>query len=697
MLRLWVWIAVGMAPAALAQVCPSAPLASSGTVSGNLAVESCTLSDGTAYDAYRVVLPLRGQLQAALTGSATAIVRDATGAQVASGTSLQTSLEAGSYAVIVNGSAPAAYTLQTTFTAEPGMLCTVFPALGLNQTANGSLGSSGCAAPDGSPYEAYSLSTFGPGTLTAKVTSSAFSPVISVRSGDGVLIATGAGFVTLPVDAASSYRVVVSSSDTTGAYQIVTSLQTAAGSSCGPASSYNDSGNDSAAITPESCSVIIDDSGDQAFFTYYLLNVTAAGLADLSATSTDFSPTLYLLDAAGNQIAIDSGGGGTAGNSRLRVQLAPGTYIAQVFSNYTSGGNYSFTYQFTAGTPQPCATAALSAGATNGQLAASSCRTALGLTDLYSITVPAAGTLTLDLQSRAFTGQIAIRDTKDNLIVLNQDFENLGDAHLAAALAAGTYTVAASAISGAGAYQLSADFQQVTLPGCTFVQPLSLNGGYIANLLGYACFGPNGYPVDTYQFTLPSDSTIAAVMTSSDLDGSLTLQDSTGAVLRTDDNSYGNGDPLIVQFLPAGTYRLAARGASSNVGGLYQVTLLASPGPRAGFCASKAPLTPGAPVSGVLTYTGCQYPDGTFADIYQINIAAAATVDLKLKSPDFDAYLVLQDAKGNVVATDDDSGGGTDARIQQPLQPGTYYVYAKPFANYYSVGNYTLSLSLVAQ
>ena len=51
---------------------------------------------------------------------------------------------------------------------------------------------------------------------------------------------------------------------------------------------------------------------------------------------------------------------------------------------------------------------------------------------------------------------------------------------------------------------------------------------------------------------------------------------------------------------------------------------------------------------------------------------------------------MLLDVKGAVVAEDDDSGGGTNARITMPLAAGTYYIVATPFGDYTSGGAYTL-------
>ncbi len=247
-----------------------------------------------------------------------------------------------------------------------------------------------------------------------------------------------------------------------------------------------------------------------------------------------------------------------------------------------------------------------------------------------------------------------------------------------------------AANSGAGNYQLAAKFTAHDIPACTFAQPLDLNGGYIQRLGSRSCTGANGQPVDYYTFTLSADSLVLAVMTSSEVDGYLTLYDAGGSQVRSDDNTYGSNDPLIVQYLPAGTYKLAARGASSTVGGLYEVDLRTVAGPRPAFCTPLSTVTAGATVSGVITYTGCQYTDNTFADLYQMNLAADATIDLRLNSSDFDAYLVLLDSKGALVDEDDDSGGNTNARITRSLPAGTYFLVVKPFGDYTSHGAYTL-------
>src|SRR5215469_712514 len=156
------WVNVGRLWAALSvygQTCQPVRMSAVGVVAGALDGSSCVLSDGTAYQAYSLVLPNRGQMQINLGNTSANLVlmlRDSAGRQIASGSSIQQPLEAGSYTLLVNGQTPGqvdGYQVQTAFTPEPGMLCANFDSIGLNDAIAGSLGVSGCALPSGTAYE----------------------------------------------------------------------------------------------------------------------------------------------------------------------------------------------------------------------------------------------------------------------------------------------------------------------------------------------------------------------------------------------------------------------------------------------------------------------------------------------------------------------------------------------------------------
>jgi serine protease Do len=178
------------------------------------------------------------------------------------------------------------------------------------------------------------------------------------------------------------------------------------------------------------------------------------------------------------------------------------------------------------------------------------------------------------------------------------------------------------------------------------------------------------------------------------VDGFLTLYDSSGSEVRRDDNSYGGNDALIVQYLLAGTYKLAVRDASAAAGGLYEVDLRTTAGPRPPLCSPRATLKPGDAVTGTIRYSGCQSPDSVFADLYPFTLPSDGSVDLRLNSSEFDAYLVLMDSTGAIIDEDDDSGGSTNSRILRDLPAGTYFIMVEPLGDYTAHGVYTLTAKL---
>ncbi len=268
------------------QTCAPVSILPVAQVSGQLDGSSCSLSDSSPFAAYRLVFPVRGNLLASVNAGAASlglILRDGTGTQISSGANIAQAVESGSYTLLVNAATPAAiaagavpYTLQTAFTAESGMLCTNFPMLGLNQTAAGTLGASGCLFPDGTPYEAYTLSALGSGTLTVSVASTAFIPTVTVRGGDGTVLASGAGAISAPVAASTNYRVIVGSADTAGAYQISTTFQASNSETCVPRKTLAQPGSDSGAVTASGCWVVEDSEGNLAYYNYYGLTVSNA-------------------------------------------------------------------------------------------------------------------------------------------------------------------------------------------------------------------------------------------------------------------------------------------------------------------------------------------------------------------------------------------------------------------------------------
>jgi hypothetical protein len=65
--------------------------------------------------------------------------------------------------------------------------------------------------------------------------------------------------------------------------------------------------------------------------------------------------------------------------------------------------------------------------------------------------------------------------------------------------------------------------------------------------------------------------------------------------------------------------------------------------------------------------------DSTYADVLTFRPTMPGRVTILLRSSDFDAYLLLQDADGRTLASDDDGGSGTDAQLTYAVVAGRAY------------------------
>jgi hypothetical protein len=168
-----------------------------------------------------------------------------------------------------------------------------------------------------------------------------------------------------------------------------------------------------------------------------------------------------------------------------------------------------------------------------------------------------------------------------------------------------------------------------------------------------------------------------------EFDSNLTLRDTSGRLLITDDDSGGGGQPKIELFtLPAtGEYQILVRGYSVNSLGSYNITLIKS---EAAF-AETSNLQYGMTVNGRLkagdkvAYTF----SGKAGD--RISITVTSAIDLNL---------LLRDDQGGKVAEDDDSGGNMQPALTNfaLARTGSYTIIISSFTPT-DEGPFTLTLS----
>lgn len=101
----------------------------------------------------------------------------------------------------------------------------------------------------------------------------------------------------------------------------------------------------------------------------------------------------------------------------------------------------------------------------------------------------------------------------------------------------------------------------------------------------------------------------------------------------------------------------------------------------------------GQTVNGQIETDDFQLDDGSYFDFYEFTGQNGQTVTIDMKSNAVDPYLFLLDADDNVLAEDDDSGTGNDARIVFTLdETSDAWAIAANAFDPGSTGPYTLSL-----
>ena len=100
----------------------------------------------------------------------------------------------------------------------------------------------------------------------------------------------------------------------------------------------------------------------------------------------------------------------------------------------------------------------------------------------------------------------------------------------------------------------------------------------------------------------------------------------------------------------------------------------------------------GQTVSGQLSVGDPRLSDNSVYQAWTYIGARGERIRIDVMSSAFDAYAILEDASGKVLARDDDSGGGTNARIVFTLPAsGAYMIVANTYRQG-GYGPYTLSV-----
>ncbi|MBN8590864.1 MAG: PPC domain-containing protein [Anaerolineae bacterium] len=196
----------------------------------------------------------------------------------------------------------------------------------------------------------------------------------------------------------------------------------------------------------------------------------------------------------------------------------------------------------------------------------------------------------------------------------------------------------------------------------------------------------------SYRFEGSADQAILITLTSDDFDPFLTLLDSSGAVLETDDDSAGNLNAQIEFTLPADdTYTIEVGSFFDGARGAYNLSLsdaavVVVPTPEP---SGDGQIALGETVEGELTRR-----QGTLE--YTFEGEAGQVITISQHSDDFDSFVRLLGPDGEELISDDDGGDGFDSLISAYALPenGTYTISAESLGGGGS-GSFTLTLDSV--
>lgn len=211
------------------------------------------------------------------------------------------------------------------------------------------------------------------------------------------------------------------------------------------------------------------------------------------------------------------------------------------------------------------------------------------------------------------------------------------------------------------------------------------------------------YFFDSYRFTATAGTSVALDFRSLLFDPAVLLYqrsgDGTLTLIAADDQLGGLGDggivnnnALLLTVLPAtGDYVIFVTSSDDNPGatGGYTLRLIGN---------AVQPIGYGATLTAAISGSDLQTSAGDFIDAYSFAGVKDERAQIKMSSATFDSFLILNQADGQIVAFDDNSGGGTagqDAMLTATLPAtGVYVIIATPLAPF-TTGSYTLSLTRV--
>jgi len=191
-----------------------------------------------------------------------------------------------------------------------------------------------------------------------------------------------------------------------------------------------------------------------------------------------------------------------------------------------------------------------------------------------------------------------------------------------------------------------------------------------------------GSDAHTYRFHVEAPGRVRISLSSADADSYLYLLAEDGSRITDDDDNGERLDARVERDLPPGTYLVEATTVGGRARGPADFTLTVS---RVDGCdfVHLGTLEPGVALaasgSWSLETCGSRFVSSHPAHAYSFQLAEAARVRIDLESENGDAVLSLMSLEDGIVGANDDGGEWRNARIEQYLRAGLYFIEATTY------------------
>ena len=399
---------------------------------------------------------------------------------------------------------------------------------------------------------------------------------------------------------------------------------------------------------------------------------------------------LAVFDAGGLLVASSDGSGGAL-CSRLDLHLGAGTYFAAV---QDAAASAPFSYSIGLGCLPP-----VDETEPNGSLATADpaeCGTPLaarihpaGDADFFTFPIGTQSDVTLDVACDG-DANLTLRDAQGAQIAFDDDSGPGFCPRIALRLDPGTYFAEVRPASPAATieYTLSLACTPPFPPETEPNDDIASADALPCDEVRQGTILPIG-DADFWKLTLAVRAVVTADVDCLGRDGTLSLLDSSGALVEFDDDDGAGFCPTITRLLEPGDHYLAVREGGEDAVMPYRIRALCAALPGVDETepnddiASADPLPCGAALRGTV-----ERPAD--ADFWAFTLASAARVRLRVapEVPTLDVAIRLHHAAtGRILRAADDSGG-PEAAVAMTLGPGAYAVEvralagADPFAVY---------------